>query len=230
MPRGERYPDEMREEARRLRRQGLSLGEISARLGPPKNTLTLWVRDIELSLEQQEQIHEREIEANGLNRALASQAHREARLERIALAHVKAEQFFAQVDNFTQISHVAAAMLYLGEGAKADGQFCFGNSNPEVIRYWMYLLRSSFELDEAKFCIQLRLRFDQDVAAMQQYWTEVTGIRRHIKPAVDPRTERKPTQREGYMGVCGVHYYDVSIRRYLDAVAAGLMARAQTSS
>jgi hypothetical protein len=39
----------MREEARRLRREGWTLGEISKRLGPPKNTLTLWVRGIELT-------------------------------------------------------------------------------------------------------------------------------------------------------------------------------------
>ena len=43
MPRGKYYPEELREEARQLRRQGWSLNEISAKLGPPKNTLTLSV-------------------------------------------------------------------------------------------------------------------------------------------------------------------------------------------
>lgn len=43
MPRGQYYSEELREEARRLRREGYSLNEISARLGPPKNTLTLGV-------------------------------------------------------------------------------------------------------------------------------------------------------------------------------------------
>ena len=52
MPRGQYYPEELREEARRLRREGWSLNEIAAKLGPPKNTLTLWVGDIELTSEQ----------------------------------------------------------------------------------------------------------------------------------------------------------------------------------
>ena len=59
MPRGKYYPEELREEARRLRREGWSLGEIAAKLGPPKNSLTFWVRDIELTPEQQAQLHER---------------------------------------------------------------------------------------------------------------------------------------------------------------------------
>ena len=49
MPRGQRYPEAMREEARRLRREGWSLGEIAKKLGPPKNTLIGWVGGIELS-------------------------------------------------------------------------------------------------------------------------------------------------------------------------------------
>ena len=48
MPRGQRYPEAMREEARRLRREGWSLGEIAKKLGPPKNTLIGWVGGIEL--------------------------------------------------------------------------------------------------------------------------------------------------------------------------------------
>ncbi len=56
MPRGKYYPEELREEARRLRREGYSLNEIAARLGPPKNTLTLWVRGIELTPEQRQRL------------------------------------------------------------------------------------------------------------------------------------------------------------------------------
>jgi hypothetical protein len=52
MPRGKCYSEEMHEEARRLRREGWSLNEIAAKLGPPKNTLTLWVRGIELTPKQ----------------------------------------------------------------------------------------------------------------------------------------------------------------------------------
>jgi transposase-like protein len=226
MPRGQYYPEELREEARRLRREGYSLNEISAQLGPPKNTLTLWVRGIELTPEQRQRLHEREIAATGRNRALAMMAHRQARLDRIDKAQKQAEALLETLDDWCHINQIAAAMLYLAEGAKAETAFAFGNSDPQIIRYWLYLLRTSFTLDEAKFRIQVMCRADQDEAELRQYWMDLTGITRCIKSHIDARTQGKATKRAEYKGVCLVHYYDVSIRRYLDALAHGLMARA----
>ena len=226
MPRGKHYPEELREEARRLRREGYSLNEIAARLGPPKNTLTLWVRDIELTSEQHARLHEREVEANGRNRALASKAHRQARLARIDKERSQAEAFLDTLDNQHRTNHIAAAMLYLAEGAKREGQFRFGNSSPQVIRYWLYLLHTSFNIDESKFRIQIMYRADQNIDELSQYWIEVTGIKQHIKGHVDIRTEGLPTKRGDYKGVCMIIYYDISLRRYLDALARGLMERA----
>lgn len=226
MPRGQYYPEELRQEARRLRREGYSLNEISAKLGPPKNTLTLWVRGIELTPEQRQRLHEREVEANGRNRALAMMAHRQARLSRIDKAHKQAEALLETPDDLTHTNHIAAAMLYLAEGAKTATAFAFANSNPQIIRYWVYLLRSSFMLDESKFRIQVMCRADQDEAELRQYWMEVTGITRCIKSHIDARTKGKATKRDAYKGVCKIVYHDVSIRRYLDALAHALMARA----
>src|SRR3712207_6495408 len=98
MPRGKYYPEEIREEARRLRREGWSLNEISAKLGPPKHTLTLWVRGIELSPEQRARLHEKEAAAIGRNRALAAIANRQARLDRIHAAQSRAEAFLDTLD------------------------------------------------------------------------------------------------------------------------------------
>src|ERR687885_670034 len=91
MPRGKYYPEEMRQEARRLRREGWSLNEIAAKLGPPKNTLTLWVRGIELTSEQRARLFRREHQELGRNRALAAMANRQARLARIRTARQQAE-------------------------------------------------------------------------------------------------------------------------------------------
>jgi hypothetical protein len=226
MPRGKYYPEELREEARRLRREGWSLNEIASKLGPPKNTLTLWVRGIELTPEQRARLFEKERLASGENRALAAATNRQARLGRIKGQRALAEQFLDTLDDYHRINHIAATMLYLGEGAKSEGQFRFGNSNPQVIRYWLYLLRTSFDIDEAKFRLQVMYRHDQDVNELMKYWSEITGVKSHIKAHVDARTVGNATKRDEYKGVCLVYYYDVALRRYLDALAHGLMERA----
>ena len=226
MPRGKYYPEELREEARRLRREGRSLGEIAAKLGPPKNTLTLWVREIELTPEQRGRLHKREVGWTERHRVLAGETNRQARLDRITVAKMQATVFLDALDDQRLVNQIAAAMLYLGEGAKGEGAFGFANSNPQIIRYWLHVLRASFLIDESKFRIQISSRADQNLEELMQYWTAVTGINQYIKGHVDARTEGIPTKRSDYKGVCKVHYYDVSIRRYLDALAHGLMERA----
>lgn len=223
MPRGEYYPEGIKEEARRLRRKGWSLNEISAKLGPPKNTLTLWVRDIILNEEQRARLHKKEVEAIGRNRALAALANRNARLGRIEAAKAEATKFLSSLTSEQQTNRVAAAMLYLGEGAKGEATCTFTNSNPNIIRYWLFLLRASFDIDESKFRLHIMARADQHDSELRAYWTEVTGINRFIKTYLDARTQGKPTKRPGYMGVCAVSYHDISLRRYLDALAQGLM-------
>jgi hypothetical protein len=226
MPRGKYYPEEMREEARRLRREGWSLNEIAAKLGPPKNTLTLWVRGIELTSEQRARLFRREHQELGRNRALAAMANRQARLARINAARQRAEMLLDSLRDHDRTNHIVAAMLYLAEGAKAETAFTFANSNPQIIRYWLYLLRTSFDIDESKFRLHIMTRADQDGEELLRFWMEVTGIKQYIKTYVDTRTEGKPTKRAAYKGVCAVVYHDVSIRRYLDALAQGLMSRA----
>jgi hypothetical protein len=226
MPRGKYYPEELRAEARRLRSEGWSLNEITAELGPPKNTLSLWLRGIELTPEQRERLHKREILEAGRNRALAMAAHRQARLERINVQRMKAEAFLEGLSDQHKANQVAAAMLYLAEGAKGEGAFSFANSNPQVIRYWLYLLRTGFPVDEAKFRLQIMARKDQDIEELLQFWMQITGITKSIRGTIDARTEGKPTKRTDYKGVCKILYHDVSLRRYLDALAQGLMTRA----
>ena len=226
MPRGTYYSEELPEEARRLRREGWSLNEISAKLGPPKNTLSLWVRGIDLTPEQRARLHEKERLLTGHNRALAAQANRQARLARIDTQKNKAKAFLATATGQHRDNHIAAAMLYLAEGAKGEGACAFGNSNPQIICYWLHLMRTSFDVDETKFCIQVMCRADQEPDELVSYWARITGIQRSIKSHVDARTVDKPTKRTDYKGVCKIVYHDVSLRRYLDALAHELMAHA----
>ncbi len=187
-----------------------------------------WVKGIELTAEQQQRLDQKRHEASfAVNaRHSAAAANKAARLVRIADAQEKAEAMLTTVRDTMQVNHIAAAMLYLGEGSKRSSDFRFANSNADIIRYWLYLLRSSFEINEAKFRLQLGVRADQDQAAVISYWQQVTGITAPPAVFVDPRTIGKSATFEHYHGVCSVHYHDTALRRYLDSVAHTLIARA----
>lgn len=228
MPRGTYYPEEVRESARQLRREGFSLAEISAKLGMPKNTVLGWVDGIKLTPEQQARLLNKKRNAGFLEgaRNISAEKNKQARLDRIEAERQKAEALLATLEQHHHANHIAAAMLYLAEGSKGKHAFRFANSNPAIIRYWMYLLRSSFPIDETKFRLSLFMRADQAQEEVIKYWSAITGINRHIAIQVDPRTQGKSATYENYKGVCCVLYHDLALRRYLDALAHGLMTRA----
>ena len=131
MPRGKYYSTEVREEARRLRREGWSLRETSKELGIPRNTLTLWLRDIELMPTQNERLREKKLKAGFANehsRFLAAEWHRRRKLDRIEAERQKAKALLDSLDQPMHANHIAAAMLYLGEGSKAPGVCAFANA------------------------------------------------------------------------------------------------------
>lgn len=116
-----------------------------------------------------------------------------------------------------------AASLYIGEGAKRDDHLAFANSDPQVIKTWMALLRGNFEIDESKFACQVMLSVGMPEQELKEYWSTVTGIplTRFHKSSI--KKNPGAIRRENYKGVCMVRYYSADIRRYLDALAKGMM-------
>ena len=219
----------MRETARRLRREGWSLREISEELGIPRNTLTLWLRDIELTPDQHERLRDKKLKAgfaNEYSRFLAAEWHRRQKMDRIEIERRKAEALLDSLEQPMHATHIAAAMLYLGEGSKAADALAFANSNPDIICYWLYLLRTGFPIDESKFRLRVMIRADQDGEEIRQYWTNITNIHKCMPVYVDPRTVGKSATYADYKGVCTIYYNDLAMRRYLDAVAHSMMGRA----
>ncbi len=116
-----------------------------------------------------------------------------------------------------------AAALYIGEGAQAGDQFSFSNSDPNVIRIWVALLRRNFDIDESKLRCQLAISEGMDEESLKRYWSEVTGIplNQFIRGSIKKNPGAK--RRDGYKSVCIVHYYSLAIRRFLDALAQGVI-------
>lgn len=229
MPRGTYYSQGVRQDAQRLRLAGRSLREISEELGIPKNTLSLWLRDIELTPDQHKRLQEKKLKAGFASegaRFVAAEWHHRQKQDRIEAEHRKANNLLNSLEQPAHADHIAAAMLYLAEGSKGKDAFAFANSNPDIIRYWLHLLRTGFTIDESKFRLRIMIRADQDSEAIRDYWIEVTNIARCMAVYTDLRSVGKSPTYPNYKGVCTILYNDISIRRYLDAVAHGLMARA----
>lgn len=141
--------------ARKLRReQGLSIRDIEKRLGVSRSSVSLWVRDIELTDEQHAALLSRNPIYNGQR---TSQIVRSARWRHRRLWSQAEGRIFAVAgDAF----HAAGCMLYWAEGSKKRNSAQMSNSDPEVLRFFAEFLRRYFGVEDEKFRVTCNLFAD----------------------------------------------------------------------
>ncbi len=221
------HPAAARVEATRLRREGFSLSELSAHLQVPKATIQGWMRSIPLSNQSKKRIRSRIVEAGKIGRPLAVIANRqkiEAWKQRIKENSRKA---VGRIQLTPGLGRLLCSVLYVCEGSKYPSarQLGFGNSDPRMIQFFLYLLRTCFAIDERKFRCQVMHRWDQSLSSLIYYWSRVTRIptRQFYPTQPDKRTKGKRTLKKDYRGVCLIQYLDTTLQFTLQSIGEALM-------
>jgi transposase-like protein len=164
---------EQRELARTIRRlEGAPIKEIARRLGVAPSSVSVWVRDIELTPSQEQELLRRN---PAYNRQLSGTAVQAAnrRAERIAYQEAGRE-LALQGDS----GHVAGCMLYWAEGEKDRNALRFYNSDPEMVRFFVSFLKTYFDLRDEEIRITCNLFADhvQRQREIEQFWLEVAQL------------------------------------------------------
>jgi transcriptional regulator with XRE-family HTH domain len=162
-----------RELARALRRdEGASIKEIARRVGVSVSSVSIWVRDIDLTDRQEAVLRLRNRMYDGQKRGTAiSRANRRA--ERVA-----AQEEGRAAARKREPLHVAGCMLYWAEGSKERNQLRFSNSDPAMIRLFAKFLRECFRIGPNE--IRLTCNLFADHAARQreieEFWLRTAGL------------------------------------------------------
>lgn len=162
-----------RELARRLRREeGAAIGEIAQRVGVSKSSVSLWVRDIELTPAQHQALLERNPAFNRQHSGWTKVARRR-RAERVAFQEDGRRRARLRDPGF-----VAGCMLYWAEGSKDRNQLQFTNADPVMARFFVDFLRDHFGLRGADIRITCHLYADhlEQQAAIEQHWLDALGL------------------------------------------------------
>jgi transcriptional regulator with XRE-family HTH domain len=162
-----------REVARRLRREeGASIKDIARRVGVSVSSVSLWVRDIELTPEQHAALALRNVAYNRQMSGTWKQAAKR-RVERTeyqergrALAR-RGDPLF-----------VAGCMLYWAEGARHRNSLRFTNSDPEMVRLFVRFLRDRFEVHHDAFALTCNLFADhlERQRELERFWLDVAEL------------------------------------------------------
>jgi predicted transcriptional regulator len=142
-----------REEARRLRREeGRSVKELAALLGVSRSTVSLWVRDIELTDEQRAALTRR----SGRGRIKGSKANAVNALAR----HREAQRIGREAARQRDVLHAAGCMLYWAEGSRNRHAIEFVNSDPPMVVLFLRFLRACYAVPDAKVRVTCNLFAD----------------------------------------------------------------------
>ena len=160
--------------ARELRRQGWSYNQILRRVPVSKGTLSLWLRDIELT---DEQIHALQHD-QGLRRT----AGRERLIRNVrAKRDTRWAGFQAEAQQeYEELSRDPAFMfglaLYVGEGSKKqNNSLCIVNCDPRVVRQGIAFFQQIGAPHDKIICT-IHLHPGLCVASAESYWREQTDL------------------------------------------------------
>lgn len=163
-----------RQRARQLREKGHSLNEIIEELKIAKSSVSLWVRDIELS----------EVQKN----RLMTKGHSLELIERRRATRLKNELYKREVvihtarDQVTKLNKrerwLVGIMLYWAEGGKTKGIARFSNSDPNMIATMMKFFREICLVPEEKFRGHIHIHPHLNHKQAEDYWSKVSGIKK----------------------------------------------------
>ena len=90
--------------------------------------------------------------------------------------------------------------LYWAEGAKRD--FTFSNTDAEMIKIFVYILKKVFRIKDEDLKISLRIYEDLDKNTCLRYWSKITGIKLGKNTSIDVLKGKKKGKLE--YGMCRI--------------------------
>lgn len=206
-----------REEAIKLRKQGFSIVEIEKKLGINRSTLSGWLKDVKLASKQKVRLMKHWRQGLWIARKKAIKWHNAEKAKRLNSARLQAEDVLKKIDiKNKDILDFGLAMLYLGEGFKTRERTGMGNSDPLILKAFLFILRNNYNMPDEKLYCSLHLRADQNGTAMKKYWSKELQIPinkfKHVH--FDKRTIGSKTF-PNYHGVCSIQCSPVAIQRKL---------------
>jgi AcrR family transcriptional regulator len=189
--------------ARRLRgEEGRSIKEIARLVGVSRSSVSLWVRDIELTPEQEAVLTDRDPARNQRRIGWGANMER-ARLRRRS-SQLAGRRRARQLEPI----YIAGCMLYWAEGAKTRGTVELSNADPEVIRFFARFLRECFGVPSDRMRLACHLFADHTARQreIEQFWLDVVGLprsslRKSIVNHYSRSSQRKRTNKLPY-GTC----------------------------
>jgi len=156
-----------------LRSEGYSIKEISLRLGVAKGSVSVWVRNVELSDTQKRRLSEKGHSTLVIEKRRKSRLDNEEKKRNVIIqnASTRIGKIRERDLFFIGIS------LYWGEGSKTKrGSVEFSNSDPRLIEIMMRFFSIICVVPKEKYRGHVYLHPHLDATRAEKYWSRISGI------------------------------------------------------
>jgi predicted transcriptional regulator len=159
--------------ARKMRHSGFSVKEITKELGVAKSSVSVWVRDIELTKDQKIRLSEKGHTLEVIEKRRATRLANES-----ARKEVMINAAISEIDKLSKRDLMFFGIAaYWGEGAKKKPNSVeFFNSDPKFVRVMMRFFKEVCCVPNAKFKGRIQLHEHLNPRKAERYWIEVSGI------------------------------------------------------
>lgn len=203
----------------KFRKKGLSYSFIKRNIEVSKSTLSRWLKDIELTQEQQEKM----LKGREISRYAAARAKQNKRIEQTKIIIESGKKEFSSF--LGKGLFLSCLSLYWAEGDKNNlERVKFTNSDADMISLMMRWFREVCKVPEKKFRIALHVHNLHLRKNVIKYWSEVTKIPKsqfhkiYIKP-----TTLKYRRNILYNGTCAIIVNDKKLFRKIVGWKLGLI-------
>lgn len=165
------------EQAISLREKGNSISSISRQLGVSKSTVSVWCRDISLSLSAIKRVSN-----NGKMKATIallqySESVRQKRIIDTQRSMGKGAHMLGKLNQ--RDIYCLGLGLYWGEGYKRGSQeFGFTNSDPDMIIFYIKWLKTVFGADKNQLILRVSINamHTDRIKEVEKYWSRLTNV------------------------------------------------------
>lgn len=195
-------------QALKLRQKGKSIKDIAKRLKIAKSTVSLWCRDIRLTPEQIQKLHEKMVKGGYRGRMKGARLQYERRLKRIKEWKKIGVERIGKLSNRDLL--IAGLALYWGEGSRKTRRVSLSNSDPKIIQFIIKFLKRVFDIDKSRLTAYVGINriHKNRVQEVENYWSKTTGI---PKEQFTKTTLIKSKNKKKYSNF-SVHYGTVTIK------------------
>jgi hypothetical protein len=202
---------EIRDTARELRQSGMSVRAIANTLHVSSGSVSVWVRDIELTENQKEELKKHQRKWGGQNAGAQTnkRKHQQKRMECQEAGKARARE--------GRPLHLTGCMLYWAEGSKDRNQVFFVNSDGQMLRLFMRFLREELNVEDTKITLLIHCHSndENEKQRISGYWIDFLGLPPTCYTKVITKQGSDSRRKRHENGICGIRVFSTELAQHI---------------